>query len=208
MQRELTIQEIVDLYSLENLGEQLEKELANSNTNLYLPEPALPTILQAQSQHQRAVINYINGEPILDKDVEIEELDIKTLRSLFLFITEYCNFYSTRHTVVEIEVSLLTEQLKAYKSSLAVSLKDQKVAAGMIKEYQNIDTACNLINTALVQKKAQEKIMKTRYDAYRRLLNALSREATNRGNFNEYNNQSHSGQKWNKGGGFGGKLRV
>lgn len=204
-QHEMTIQQIVDLYTVQNIQPILEEELKKSNTNLYLPQPACPKVLQQTTVGGHAVIKYLNGEPFIDENVEIEELPINSLRSLFLFISEYANFYATRHTVVKIEAMLLKEQLEKYKSGLAISLKDAKVPAGQIKDYQNIDTASNLINVAYMAKKAEAEIMETRYDGYRRLINALSREATNRSNFNEYNNQANSGRKWsgNQGGGFG-----
>jgi hypothetical protein len=206
-QQDLTIQEIIDLYRVENIQPLLEQELLKSNTNLMLPQPCCPRTLEKTTVGGNSVVKYMNGEPFIHENVEIEELDIKSLRSLFLFISEYANFYATRHTIVKIETMLLKEQLEKYRSSLAIRLRESKVPAAQIKDYQNIDTTSNLINAAYVSKKAEADIMETRYDGYRRLINALSREATNRGNFNEYNNQANSSTKWNstsknKGGGF------
>ena len=204
-QQEMTIQQIVNLYSVENVQPMLEAELRKSNTNLYVPQPCCPKLLQQSTHGGHSVIKYVNGEPFIDENVELENLHIGALRSLFLFISEYANFYSGRLCIVKIEAQLLSEQLKAYKSSLAITLKENKIKQQDVKDYQNIDTAAALINASLLTKKAEVEIMTSRYDGYRRLINALSREATNRGNFNEYNNQGNSSSKWgkDKGGSFG-----
>ena len=109
---ELSLQEIVNLYKVENIQPLLEQELAKSNTNLMMPQPCCPRVLEKSTNGGHAVVNYVNGEPFIDQNVEIEELDIKSLRSLFLFISEYANFYASRHTIVKIEAMLLKEQLE------------------------------------------------------------------------------------------------
>ena len=192
----MTLQELVNAYSYEKIHPLLQEELNKLEVTTFLPKPSLPQVLSQNVVGGQPYVAFSGGEPVLNSNVELENTDQGVLRSLFLFFTLWANYVASKLAVVDIEVMLLKEQQKRLESGMSIKLKNSGIPAGMLKDYVNVDSEANVVNIAVQSRLAVKKIMSTRYDCYRRLLNSISRESTARSNFNEYTNQGESGHKW------------
>ena len=121
------------------------------------------------------------------------------VQALHMFYTLWITYHCRNMHVVEIEIDCIKKQLKKLVDNETIRLRQEdKIAAGVIKHHVGMHDGCTVVEAALAIKEGQLKIMKGCYDGYRRLLNALSRESTNRANFNEYNASGNSSNKWSK----------